>query len=551
LIRLRGAIAHHNLLFLALRRDPPNCCLDRVLQIGVALTDRKEASSMSLLRRLTEQAQQVKDAEAAQERARADHKDRFTQVTVPAMQALGAFLTELTDQLKVVRPPVQQNFDLPGYGVFPTQCLFDFAVRVDPRYSEIQLELTWKSRIDTERAPKLVLNSFDRIRNLSELFKRMHLGGFKDEKRGPGGHIIACTLQATGFVSSRMLVVATLEDEVARFTFENIDQLLVTRQSIPLSVFSDEVCERLGEFLLRDNDIFIRDQWVRGLSPPANPFRPSNMDERAVAPLNSAPPITTNQSGGPAALKIESGFSRASAQNQERDNELLAELSEASRMAEEVVKRNIDTTAFHEYSSERSSGSVLSSAAGLADMYRQADAIPSHSIASAAPAVATPRSSPVQPAPVVAATPAATPTPPPTPAPEAAAKSTPTAPLTRAAPTSSGAVVAAPAAAKPPATAPLVAPSAKPPLPVQVSAPTPRATPVPAAAPPSTPSAAPRASLQSTATPAPATPKVEVTPAVKPAAGPVEDAESQAQPAVARSFMDRFQKMRSELERKP
>jgi hypothetical protein len=509
---------------------------------------------MSLLRRLNEQAQQVKDAEAAQERARSDRKDRFAQITVPAMQALGVFLTEITEQLKVVRPPVQQSFELPGYGSFPTQCLFDFAVRVEPRYSEIVVELSWKSRVDTERAPRLVLNSFDRIRNLSELFKRLHLGGFKDEKRGPGGHVIACTLQASGFVNSKMTVVASLEDEVARFTFDNVDQLLITRQSVPITLFSDEMCERLGEFLLRENDMFIRDQWVRSLTPPAKPFRPALMDERAVAPLNAAPPITGPQSGVTPSLNIESGFSRAAAQRQDRDTDLMAELSEAARMAEEVVKRNIETGSMNSFSSERELGNVLSSAAGLADSHRQAQAIPSHSLSAPAPAPAKPAAPSAAERPVpAAAVPAAQLTP--------VAKAAPAGPLASAAspsppavarplqmpvatprgvgvPASSSAVVqpstpAAPPAASPrPMAAPAAAPSVRPPVPV-ASAVLPAAT-------PSIP-LVPRAN--------PAVPAAPAAAAPAPQPGPAED--SPGKPEVARSFMDRFQKMRSELERKP
>lgn len=510
---------------------------------------------MSLLRRLNEQAQQVKDAEAAQERARSDRKDRFAQITVPAMQALGAFLTEITEQLKVVRPPVQQTFELPGYGNFPTQCLFDFAVKVEPRYSEVLVELTWKSRVDTDRAPRLVLNSFDRIRNLAELFKRLHLGGFKDEKRGPGGHVIACTLQASGFVNSKMTVVASLEDEVARFAFDNVDQLLVTRQSVPVTLFSDEMCERLGEFLLRENDIFIRDQWVRSLTPPAKPFRPAQMDERAVAPLNAAPPITGPQSGPGPSLNIESGFSRAAAQRQDRDNDLMAELSEAARMAEEVVKRNIETGAVHSFSSERELGNVLSSAAGLADSHRQAQSIPSHSLSSApapapAPAAARPASPPSTAVERVAAVPPASPQTP-------ASRTTPVTPARP--------EVAPPAAVRPPQ-APARPPSATAPLPAPPKPAAPAAAPVIAPRSVNPSAAAPAAAVR----PAPATPGMAMpaaTPSIPlvprapspapaaaapaPAPKAVAAEDPSGKPEVARSFMDRFQKMRSELERKP
>lgn len=563
---------------------------------------------MSLLRRLTEQAQQVKDAEAAQERARADRKDRFNQVTIPALQGLAAFLTEITDQIKVVRPPLQQSFDLPGYGVFTSLNLYDFAVKLDTRYSEVHLELTWKSRIDTERAPRLVLNSFDRIRSLAETFKRLHFGGFKDERRGPGGHVIACTLQVTGFVHSRMHVVASLEEEQARFTFENIDQLVQTRQSIPVELLSDEVCERLGEFLLRENDIFIRETWVRGLKRPAQPLRPPKTDERAVVALNEAAPLASS-GPEPAKLNIESGFSRASAQKQDRDLDLMAELSEAARLAEAVVQQTLASASLDEYSTERQLGAapgksqVLSSAAGLAEQHRAAPprvtapaptptaapAAPTPPVAAApaAPLAPTPAAAPVRTATVpapVPVSPAATATTPAQPAPAPTARrSDPVSPVLPPAPAAPAAraqsapqphpaarvlptstTPAAPAAVQPgsPAAAQPAAPAASAaarpavpaaPVPVAQNAVVPAAAPVATRPVPPAPVAARPAPAPTPPAPIPPVPPVvEPVPETPPAATAPGAAvpSGEGKPAVARGFMDRFEKMRSELERK-
>lgn len=531
---------------------------------------------MSLLRRLGEQAQQVKEAEAAQERSRQQRKDRYQDLVVPAMQALSVFLSQLTEQLKVVRPTVVHSYELPGYGRFNTVSLLDYTVRSEPRYSDFLIEVAWKSRVDTEKAPRLQLNSFDRIRNISELFKRFHLGGFKDERKGPTGHVIACTVQASGFISSKLSIQGSLEDEHVRFVFDNVDQLLPTRQAIAFELLSDEVCDRLGEFVLRENDTFIRESWMRGLKAPVVPLKPVGYDTPAVKPLNAGP--DEGKVPLPSAVITAPAFLGAQMQKSERDHALMAELSEAARLAEAAVLQTMGSAESSHFGSERVLGRVSltpdpETEAGSSDQPGAAGVRPALAtlpVASAATSPAAER--------FLAVSPAATaPTPSLLTTPAMPISAPPIAADTRAAPTPAIApsppIARAPVVATSPAAPPTLAVGSPPavastpslprvPAPVTATPPMVPARPAvstpPALGPVSTPaSAAAQPSFMDRFAPPPASFPSPAAPAARDAApapsGTAPPAAPEptatAQPAAARGFMDRFKKMRADLER--
>lgn len=286
---------------------------------------------MSLLRRLEEQAQQLRATEASQKQSVEDRRLRYQQTVVPAMQALGVYLLDLSNTLKVVRPALVHNFELPGYGKFDAVPQFDYTHRADVRINDFEIEFGWRSRVDSKTAPKLELSNVDPIRIITELFKRHHLGGIKEERRSVSGHIMQASIQATGLITSSLNVKANADDEQIRFVFDNVDRLGPSRQALASNLLSEEVFERLGEFLLRENDLFIREQWVRSLVPVttnwAAPVAEDPIKRPEVEMLVEAPPPPPPK---PAQEQIEA---------RDRELQLMAEFSQAALMADAAVER--------------------------------------------------------------------------------------------------------------------------------------------------------------------------------------------------------------------
>jgi hypothetical protein len=307
---------------------------------------------MSLLQRLNERAQALKGEQNNEVATKDMRKQRFQNETMPAMQELERFLRELNSQLKVLRPNVRQSFEIAGYGNFDCIPNFDWLfVPGESRLNEYTLEVRWKSRVDTEKATRLTLNSYDRVRGVSETFKRLLLGGIKEEKRGPTGLIVQASVQATGYINSKLNIRAHVEEDVVHFMFENVDQLALVKRQLGAEFIGPDVFDRLGEFILRENDLFVREHWVRGLKAVERKPVP----EAIVAPppvpmvVEKAEEVVKTESVGAAAL-LESA--------QDRELDFLAELKFAARYAESAVKKNISMEGENGFSQERDSASL-------------------------------------------------------------------------------------------------------------------------------------------------------------------------------------------------
>jgi hypothetical protein len=314
---------------------------------------------MSLLKRLTEQALERREG-AGTARSEADlRRANYDQITLPAVQALEAYLRELVSHLKVVRPQLKQTFELSGYGVFFAIPSPDWAIATgEPMSSSHTITLSWKSRVDTESAPRQNLPSYDRVRTLSEIFKRFHLGGIREEKRNSSGQVCQASAQATGVIACKLVITAHVEEPNVSFAFENVDQLASVRRSLPANVLGPDVFDRLGEFMLRENDLFVREQWVRGLEV---------FEREVVIPEPQQTVSLQSKTMSDAAEQFEKPeptaeelAATAHAQVQARDRELdfLAELKMASRYAEQAVQKNIEFSGSGEFGSERDLASL-------------------------------------------------------------------------------------------------------------------------------------------------------------------------------------------------
>ncbi len=306
---------------------------------------------MSLLQRLNERAQALKGEQNDEVASKDLRKQRFQNETMSAMQNLERFLRELNRQLKEIRPSVRQSFEIAGYGNFDAIPNFEWIFEPgESRLNEYTLEVRWKSRVDTDKATRLTLNSYDRVRALSETFKRLHLGGIKEEKRGPTGLIVQASVQATGYVNSKLNIRAHIDEDVVHFVFENVDQLALVKRQLGAEFMGPDVFDRLGEFILRENDLFVREHWVRGLKP---------VEHKPVPEVVAAPPAPVIVEKPIEVLKTEAVTAAAQLESaQDRELDFLAELKFAARYADSAVKKNISLEGGNEFGQERDSASL-------------------------------------------------------------------------------------------------------------------------------------------------------------------------------------------------
>lgn len=290
---------------------------------------------MSLLKRLGEQANQIKAQEAVESQQKERLGQRFQTRTTPTMEAIHDFLVEVTKQLEIVRPPLVYAYRLPTYGYFTAANQFDFKLSKEPMYSEIKIDLRFRSRIETEKAERMSFKTPELVRSISNQLRSLHLGGLKEERRSPSGLVTEASLQIAGYVHSRVLVTGKLSEDEIRFTFDNIDRLGRIERVIPVDLMSERVLDTFGEFLLRERDDFLREPWLKSLvAVQPFPFRKKDPVSRSIA--DSAPMLTqapVAKAPPPRSLDLH-----------EQDAGLLAELAEAGKMAEAAVQQNMSAT---------------------------------------------------------------------------------------------------------------------------------------------------------------------------------------------------------------
>jgi hypothetical protein len=321
---------------------------------------------MSLLQRLSERAQTNLDP-AHQANTLELRKRRFNEITVPLLKELETFLRNLGRQLKSVSPDVRQRYEIPGYGQIESVPVFDWVITSDAKLTEFSLELRWRSRVDTDRAPKVALNTPDRVRAVSEVLKRMVLGGIRDEKRGPSGTIMAANVQVTGFINSKISVKSVLDnddnDDIV-FNFENVDQMGTMRRVMPVRLVGPDVFNRLGEFIIRENDLFVREHWVRGLQPIVRELTSAPVQAQEERPkyANMIADLTPRDFTPPPPTEAEIAKTKAmEEQARERELDFLAELKMAARYADSAVKKLGDSGESGEFGSERDMASLRAS----------------------------------------------------------------------------------------------------------------------------------------------------------------------------------------------
>lgn len=462
----------------------------------------------SLLKRLSEQASQIKAKEAEVNHEQEARRKRFDERIRPTMAALLEYLKEFSEQLRVVKPAVSYRYELPAYGSFQALSQHDYKLQDDTRYTEVEIDLRFRSRADTDSAPRVQFRNVQLIKSITDNLREYGLGGMREDRRGPTGVVIDATLQVSGFVNARLHILGKAADENLCFTLSNIDRLGKVVRNIPVELMSDTVFDRLGEFLLRENDQFVRDTWVRSLVA-VSPFPYVRKDPAAQRPARAAlveEPMVFEK-------PVEPTRTEAQAKLLAPDEDLMRDLAEAARLADLAVMAQMGSLGAY---SEPGMIDALPTAGTLAGAAPATSATPVAPTAASQPVVAAPAPAMAPPA-MPSAPRIPSPPPPPPPMPAAAAPvptPRPTAPL----PTP----VAAP---PPPATTPPVA-SPLPPAPV----------PAPAASAPS-PAPAPTAG--------PAMPaSIAAIAAIAASAGNTPEDEERR--AAAEKFLARFKKLRKD-----
>ncbi len=213
---------------------------------------------MSLIDRLNKEAQKARESRELSERERLEREQNYQSVLQGRMMALHEYLEQLIAHLKELQPSIGLNYQLSTYGDLPALMLHEYKLEAERRMLSYVINIAWRARVDHERCRELKASGHTRVRQLIDQFRALHLGGISDIKQGAaGGDLLSATFHPKGFIHISMRAILHAHDPVLRLSFENLDTLGTTHKQFPGDEVDDNLFDRIGRFLVREDNALI------------------------------------------------------------------------------------------------------------------------------------------------------------------------------------------------------------------------------------------------------------------------------------------------------
>lgn len=215
---------------------------------------------MSLFDTLDSEARKLlaKDEDAAARKVlcEADYRD----VLEPAMDALEAYLLELTTKLKLVQPPITLRCALAGYGDVVAHVEHDYTLKAQRQTSSRELVLSFAAIIASPECPSVQVEGANRVRMLANLFQRYRLGAALAPRKDPAGEVVAATFRARGRISLTAKFVADASTGQLAMSFDNFDGFGSLVKRLPADQVNAGLHEQIGRYLTRQSSDLLREE---------------------------------------------------------------------------------------------------------------------------------------------------------------------------------------------------------------------------------------------------------------------------------------------------
>ncbi|MCB1636194.1 MAG: hypothetical protein KDI51_16525 [Xanthomonadales bacterium] len=215
---------------------------------------------MSLLDRIGKQAQRVREERAAAEREKQRLEDRYEQIVAPAMEGLHDYLQALSRDLGEVQPPVQLHYQLIHYGPIVANALHEYRIEKHKRRFGYEITMAWRAKVDYEKGAEQRIHGHRRVKQLIDQLRQLHLGGVREAEHGPNGDLIEARIHPRGFLHLELTAKASAYDTYMRLSFRHLDSLGQTHKHVVAEQLDAGFYDRLGRFLIREDDELIKEQ---------------------------------------------------------------------------------------------------------------------------------------------------------------------------------------------------------------------------------------------------------------------------------------------------
>jgi hypothetical protein len=214
---------------------------------------------VGLLEELEEKAQQrgVSAEEAA--RRKAERDGAYRTKLEPAFDNLHAYLSELIDKVRALKPRIPLRYHVPGYGEIAAYVDHEYRLDDARMPSSREITLDYSCAIASDECPSVEIEGVSRVRAVSGFFQRHRIGGMIGPRKDASGELVAATFRAKGRIALAATFHADAESAQLRITFANFDGFGTATKSVPAAEVDAALFDEIGRFLLREPNALLRE----------------------------------------------------------------------------------------------------------------------------------------------------------------------------------------------------------------------------------------------------------------------------------------------------
>lgn len=214
---------------------------------------------MGLLDELEREAARQREDEAQAARDREIREHNWQVALEPAMQALAAYLKQLTETLSFLKKKIRMTFPLGGYGEVVAYVDPQFTFRQEPSKGSIELILEYVAQVAADECPVVQADSLPRVKSLQSVLQQHGLGGMSDARKNANGDVVAARFQARGKIPIVVSAVASIDSGVAKLSFTNLEGFGQSNRTFTAEQLNNTLFDALGRFLTREEQRFAQE----------------------------------------------------------------------------------------------------------------------------------------------------------------------------------------------------------------------------------------------------------------------------------------------------
>jgi len=214
---------------------------------------------VGLLDELEQEAQRRKVGDDESLRRKNERELSYRTRLEPALDALHAFLAELTAKVRSLQPNTPMRYQIPGYGEIVAYIEHEYVLKDVKQPSSREIQLDFPCTIATDECPLVEIEGASRVRAISGFFQRHHIGGLTGPRKDASGEVVAATFRAKGRIPLGASFHADAESGQLRMSFVNFDNLGTTVKSIAAEQVDQALYEQIGRYLVREPNTLLRE----------------------------------------------------------------------------------------------------------------------------------------------------------------------------------------------------------------------------------------------------------------------------------------------------